>query len=266
MNGDSAPFESSQSERVKKSTSDLQNRDLAMLYMAELVDIDTTILHRPADKATKKGLSGLFLPSVPLDIGLAKRKIMIVGCETRDWNVLAEGQEFASLEDYIDRAMQKHRDFFAYVLGAGSSKGRAFHNFTRKLGDKFGPEGLIYSNLFCFSWNGGSPVDSGHMGMIEVYSKRLLKVQIEFFKPDIIIFANGVATARQRRSFFPIPRDEMGKAIGKDYAKSDGIPNRQLWEYSLPDNTRCFRIHHPSSLSKGAPAARDFLIRLLKTE
>ncbi|WP_157991619.1 hypothetical protein [Caldimonas tepidiphila] len=188
---------------------------------------------------------------------------MIVGCETRGWNVLKKEEKFVGLADYIEKSLSKHKNFFANQLQQKNSKGFAFHNFIRSISAKCGKEGLIYSNLFCFSWNKGSPIGSPHFETIKKYSGTLLKAQITHFKPNIIIFANGINSAFYRREIFPIEGHDRVCNKGKDYHRTDDVSKHHLWEFELYDRIRCFRIHHPSSRSKEAIKARELLLKLL---
>lgn len=242
---------------------------LAEQYFSLLKDMDTSFLdpHHPSGKR-EEGLSGLFLTSVPRQYALAKNKIMVIGRETAGWNVLNKDPEekFTTLSAYIEKAMAKHRGFFEKQLNGKSSKGHAFHNFTRAVANKCGKEGIVYSNIFCFDWNKSSPIKSPYFETIKKFSERLIKIQIRFFVPDIIIFANGMDSAPYRREFFPIDGDKQVCKDGRDYSDR-GIPNKQLWEFDLHedihDDIRCFRIQHPSAFARKAKIARMFLIDLL---
>lgn len=208
-------------------------------------------------------LSGLFLTSVFDEYPLAKNKIMIIGSETREWNILKKNEEFTNLNDYIERSMNKHQKFFKNKLEEEKdSKGYAFHNFTRDVSDKCGKDGLVYSNLFCFAWKEGSPIHCKYFETIKKYSALLLKAQIEILKPQIIIFANGMTSVPYRRDLFPIHGENQVCTNGRDYS-NEGISNHQLWEFDLYKDIRCYRIHHPSARAKEAAKARKYLINLL---
>lgn len=241
----------------------MDSNSLAAQYLDALRDLDISYLdqHHPLGKQPE-GLSGLFLTSVPKKFGLAKNKIMIIGSETAGWNVLKTDEQFTTLPIYIEKSMDKHQRFFEIQLNSNNSKGYTFHNFTRSVARKCGKEGLIYSNLFCFDWKKGSPMSCGHFETIKKYSELLIKIQIRFFKPDIIIFANGITSVPYRREFFPIKGDKQVCRNGRDYS-NQGIPNHYLWEFDLYENIRCFRIHHPSARAREASKARQFLLNLL---
>ncbi|WP_207886905.1 hypothetical protein [Pseudomonas sp. 30_B] len=237
------------------------HHELKARYLEALQGLDPQLLGKER-KLTD--LSGLFLPSAPLELAQARQRVMVIGSETRAWINKAA---FSNIEDYVDLAMSKHQDFFDKELNDSNDRGKSFHNFTRALSKVVDRRGLIYSNLFCFSWKGSSPLRTAPelLSIIQHYSKRLLDVQIDYFAPDTIIFANGMSSVAQRRAFFPISGPDQVCTDGKDYA-SQGIANRQLWEFRLYGHIRCFRIQHPSSRSPEAPKARRFLLNLLAKE
>jgi uracil-DNA glycosylase len=237
---------------------------LAKQYLQILSDLDASLLdpHRPNGDDSKH-LSGLFLSSVPKNFHLAKNKIMIVGSETRSWNVLKKNERFSNLPEYIEKSMTEHQKFFEEELKKKNSRGNTFHNFTRSIARKCGKDGIIYSNLFCFSWKKGSPIHCDYFETVQKYSELLLKQQITFFKPEIIIFANGIKSAPSRRLFFPIKGNDQ---VFRNESSNLGISKHHLWEFQLNDGIRCFRIHHPSARSKDAAKAREILLTLLPSE
>ncbi len=238
----------------------MNNTSLSAEYYEVLKSLDRSYLdpQHPVGKRSE-GLSGLFLTSVSNEYHRAKNKIMIVGSETAGWNILKPNEPF-SLESYIEISMKKHQSFFERQLNRNNERGNRFHNFTRSVANKCGKDGLIYSNLFCFDWNKGSPIHCPDFEVIKKYSEALLKIQIEILEPQIIIFANGMTSVAQRREFFPIHGDNRVCTSRPNYI---GIANHHLWEFDLHKNIRCYRIHHPSARAKEAKIARKFLINLL---
>jgi hypothetical protein len=238
---------------------------LARVYASALEGFDHTLLDRSNQAyVDEHRLSGLFLPSMPPAVHQARRRIMIVGAETAGWNVLEQGEAFETLDSYIDRAMTKHERFarkrFAQPM---QDRGQTFWNFMRDAGRRCGTDGLIYANLFCCDWKGGSPIRGPRYKMVQHYSARLLRAQVEFFAPSIIVFANGIASAGARRAVFPTEGSDTTCSAGYDFAVSHGIPNRHLWAFKLNDRIDCYRIQHPSSQKAGAGTARKFLLNLL---
>jgi uracil-DNA glycosylase len=242
----------------------MNSNTLSSLYLDILSDIDISLL-KPDQTSSRDAhdLSGLFLPSVPTNLHRAKQRIMIVGCETKAWSVLGKDEPFTNLQNYIEKSITKHKTFFEGQLKKKNARGNTFHNFTRSIAKECGEDGLIYSNLFCFSWKSGSPLKSPHIDTIKKYSEPLLKAQISFFKPHIIIFANGMQTASYRREIFPTEGSHKVCKNRKDYYSEHGIPKHHLWEFELYDEIRCFRIHHPSAQAKDAALARKFMLKLL---
>lgn len=239
------------------------NKSLLSEYSNILKELDSVYLDRKHPEGNKhKDLSGLFLTSVSDEYLSAKNKIMIVGSETAGWNVLKKDESFTDLDDYIAKAMCKHKIYLSNQLNKNNSRGYAFHNFVRSVAKKCGKSGVIYSNLFCFDWKNGSPINCEYFDVIKRYSELLLKKQIEILKPQTIVFANGITTVPYRREFFPIHGDNKVCTNSRDYSNV-GIPNHHLWEFELNSSIRCFRIHHPSARAKQAVKAREHLINLL---
>ncbi|MEG1488508.1 hypothetical protein [Acinetobacter sp.] len=228
-------------------------------YLKILENIDESffnILH--PDSKYKEGLSGLFLASEPDEYWSAKNKILIIGAETRGWNIkLTQGY---SLEHYLDTAIEKNKAFFKKMMSTPRTKKITFHDFTRAVADKSGSDGLIYCNLFCFAWKEKSPIKSKYFEQIKNISSALLNVQIQYFEPNIIIFANGSSSTIYRREFF----DPALYANGQSY-ESDDVAKNQLYKFTYDDKFLCYRIQHPSTIrgKKSAILARKKLIELL---
>lgn len=247
----------------------MNNQQLKAAYLELLKNVDISYLDIPERRpGGAKRLSGLFLPSVRDDYQSAKNKVMIVGSETAGWEPLAiklDGklvfEEFKSVEDYVSKAMQKHRTFFDKKLSQKNrDRGHTFHNFTRDVAKTAGKAGLIYTNLFCFDWRKSSPMRCPHIDFIKRLSHQLLNAQIEVLKPDYIIFANGMASAKYRNEFFPVGEGARGS---QPKNHDDIISAHYLWEFMLDEKIRCFRVHHPSARRKGARIGRAGALKLL---
>jgi len=236
----------------------MSDQQLKAEYVRILEGVDPNLLN-----GNTPGLSGLFLTTTPEEYEDAKNKVMIVGSETRDWNVPKVNA--ASLETYIDDAMTQQRGHLKRQLERRDAKGNSFHNFTRAVARRCGADGLIYANLFCFAWNEGSPIGCPHFIAVKTCSEKLLKAQIEVLKPNVVIFANGMSSVKYRRAFFPISGPNACCKDGKDYREEKDISNGQLWEFTLNDRIRAFRIQHPSTIrgSRKAIEARNYLVNYL---
>lgn len=244
----------------------MNNALLKTAYTDLLKDIDTRYLDNPnTRKYMFKGLSGLFLPSVSENYQNAEKKVMVIGSETAGWEPLAKTKntydDFESVESYIDRAMQKHQHYFKKQLEKKSGdKGHTFHNFTRATANTVGKDGLVYANLFCFDWNGKSPMRCPEFEFIKKLSAEILDAQINILQPDCIIFANGISSAKYLREFFPVG-EGMRCTDSKSYPEK--ISSHYLWEFMLDKKIRCFRVHHPSARRKEARLGRKFALQLL---
>lgn len=92
----------------------------------------------------------------------------------------------------------------------------------------------------------------------QVECKRVVKWNA-ISQPDIIIFANGVSSARFRRKYFPHTGEHSVCTKLADY-REQGIANAQLWRFHLNGTVQCYRIQHPSSISAASREARPFLL------
>lgn len=243
----------------------MNNDTLIDVYCDALSGIPAHMLD-PDDAQHDKNLQGLFVPSLPEGYWHAKNKVMVVGRETRGWSTHAWGEDFNPLRAYIGRAVDTHRNFLKKQLTqTKASRGNSFCNFLRDVAARSGADGLIHANLFCFAYSKTMPTKKlADYQTIAKYSEVLLKQQIRFFHPDVIVFANGQSSVGVRRSFFPISGEDNVCTQRKNYSKREpSIHINQLWEFHLYDSIRCFRIHHPSAQGKPAKEARKFLMSLL---
>lgn len=241
----------------------MDNPQLIKQYRSLLSDIDLALVNRRrATETAYAGLSGLFLASAPTTLHQAQHRIMVVGRETRAWNVLKAEESFSNIDEYIEKALFKQQGFMAKHLVKPKGQGCSFFNFLRAISARSGNEGLIWANLFCFSWKRSSPMRTTLFPIIKELSEQLLKLQIQALKPDIIIFANGTSTAAIRQQYFPHKGPESVCSESKHFVMQ-GIAKKQLWSFKLDNKYQCFRIQHPSSRSRDARAARDYLLGLL---
>jgi len=233
---------------------------IAQAYLPILIDLEQHFLDRSreAEPGFAK-LSGLFLPSVPVGFEQARHRIMVVGREPRGWTILKKNEPFISLDAYVKTALQMHQNYFAHTLPKPADRGASFFNLMRAISKQTGSEGMIWSNLFCASWAGNSPMTSPQFKTIRRYSELLLKKQIELFQPQTIIFANGASSVQVRRAFFPYEGEFSVCSEFGNYT-ANGIPQDHLWRFRLNGNIQCYRIQHPSNRRKEARAARQYLV------
>ncbi|MDT3669636.1 MAG: hypothetical protein ROZ37_04800 [Aromatoleum sp.] len=204
-------------------------------------------------------LSGLFLPGTSVAYERSRQRIMVVGRETRRWNVVSSEAPFRTLDDYIQTAMAKQQVHLLRCLAAPPDKGASFFNLLRALASQHERDGIAWANLFSFAWNSRSPMRWANFPELLEISERLLKAQIEVLEPDIIIFANGASSAQFRQRYFPYKGDHSVCSEFADY-RAQGIAVDQLWQFRLGRKIQCYRIQHPSSISAASRAARRFLL------
>lgn len=226
-------------------------------YLDILRKIDESFFNTNHENSkVTEGLSGLFLASEPDNYWNAKNKIMIIGAETRAWNINL--QQDYSLNEYLSESIKKNKNFFKKILSEPRSKKITFHDFTRSIADHSGSDGLVYCNLFCFSWKEKSPINSKYFSFIKDLSFELLNAQINYFEPHIIIFANGSQNTVYRRELF----NPCFYSEGKHYA-DQGISKNQLYQFIYKKKIICYKIQHPSTI-RGKSLAKAARVKLLE--
>lgn len=239
---------------------DSTQQTLIQAYREILSDLPTQWLDRSrAHEAEFAGLSGLFLPGTSSAYLNAPRRIMVVGRETRRWNVVTDTNPFTNLDDYILRATGIQQRQLSTFLDRPMDRGESFFNLLRALASRHGRDGIAWANLFGFAWNGKSPMRWKHFDQLLDISECLLKTQIRILQPDILIFANGASSARFRQRYFP-HKGESSVCSEMGSYREQGVPTAQLWRFKLNGSIQCYRIQHPSSISAASRAARRFLL------
>lgn len=172
-------------------------------------------------------LTGVFLPSAtdkPM-------KLMIVGMETKGWNGAFDQIRQGSLQDYIERSMQKHERFQVMEPGR-SSFGRFHRDAAKTLGCTRADVG--WGNLFAVAYKKGSPKrDRESFSAVRELSRQLLREQIKILQPQAIIFVTGWRYDADLKS-----------ALGDQIDSSNVIEKKALWEFRIGD-TLCYRTSHP---------------------
>jgi len=243
---------------------DSSQQALADAYRDVLVGLPQHWLDRSRSHEVEYAkLSGIFLPAISPAFHCAQQRIMLVGRETRGWNVLKGDDKFESLETYICKAMAKQQDHLAKFISEPRDRGENFFNLLRDLANDHGTQGIAWANLFSFAWDKKSPMRWEHFAQLLEVSEQLLKVQVSILQPDIIIFANGASSAKYRQGYFPHKGESSVCSELGDFCKQ-GIPLNQLWRFKLHQRIQCFRIQHPSSISAPSRAARRFLLEQLR--
>ena len=111
---------------------DYTQQTLTSAYRDFLADLPLHWLDRSRahDEEFAK-LSGLFLPGISAAYQQASRRIMVVGRETRRWNVVTDQAPFLCLCEDIPRAMAIQQSHLTKELLAPPDKGTSFINLLR---------------------------------------------------------------------------------------------------------------------------------------
>ncbi|VTU44915.1 hypothetical protein [Variovorax sp. RA8] len=231
------------------------------------------------------GLDDIFLPGVSDGYGEAPLKVMVIGRERhyryrapRAEAPAANARPALSIREYVEHGMRRHEEVRTEIfvkdahdsdlLGLLVSVAKAIKTEESPLG-----AGVVYANLFAVAFKGGDPRKTEAWPHIRDLSKALLDIQIDVLKPDVIVFANGIDSAPQRKLFFPHTpkkRSKGGEVVrctnGVSWKATHGIEAGHLYGFKLDERIQCYRIHHPSSPSHRAKAAaaRVVLLKLLK--
>lgn len=233
---------------------------LACKYRDVLAELPPHWIDRSrASGAEFNALSDFFLPGTSEAYLSAPQRIMVIGRETKGWRYINKGAPYINLDDYIQRGMKQQQDSLAELIADKHDRGLSYFNLLRDIALNHGREGIAWANLFSCSWKKKSPSKWEHFSTLLDVSKRLLKIQIEVLKPDIIIFANGVTSRALQKSFFPNKGEDSVCSQHVNF-KDQGFSIAQLWQFDLDERIRCYRIHHPSSSSTDARNARAYLL------
>ena len=251
----------------------MNNPMLAHAYHEILSDMNGDWLKSSTERegtAVEK-LSGIFLPGVSEKYESAPNKIMVIGREARKWAVDNSSESEGYSQDsntkrceFIKKAIKFQQDALGRL--SETPKKYKFIQFIHSLIQKSGSDGLIYTNLLCFDWEGKSILaKSGPDALredIKKYSKALLRAQIDILKPDTIIFAHGTSlgAAGVHANYF---RDDGWEIVWGEKPCHEGIDKSQLERCDLLYNgstKKGFRINHPASRSPKAAPARRCLI------
>lgn len=226
------------------------NAQLAARYLSILENAQLDSLYNEANT-----FSGMFLPTVSEHYLVARKKVLIVGKETRSWAnarcVIKSGR--AANVEGVTAAMKRHRNFL--LAPPQDSKFMQFYRAANVLlsgGKQYLPSTAIWSNLFCVSSSSKSPVGTSSFQLVSELSRKLLEAQIEILEPNAILFTTGTGYDKYLKAFFPSRTD------------SQVITPRALWAFKI-NGVQCYRTSHPQWAS-GREHREDALRRILLEE
>ena len=227
------------------------DKTLYQSYFDILKSHNEELFTKKSESSDHSKLSGLFVTTSPAQWEKGKR-ILVVGRETRGWNVITEQKPYTDLPSYLAEAMEKQKKFLSKYIEKKKDRGFTFYNFLRDLGSQFGTGNIGWANLFCFDWNGSTPSqkDTSNYETIKELSGLLLKAAIQNMEPDIIIFANGSSSAKVRREFFPVSGEQAASPAPWVNYLEQKIEKIELESFVLYGKIKCYRINHPANRAK----------------
>lgn len=231
-------------------------------YSKIINEIDFTKFSYAEDK-----YSGIFLP-IPFDeYWLSKPKIMLVGRETAGWNTnnnkntlnrISHFVENKNTPAIIDEAINRYKQHLQSDTTKSKSRFKQFYfKLAREI--NIAPKSVFYTNLFAWDYNKKTPLNrpDNEFQEIKNISIKLLATQINYLKPDFIIFATGF-------SRIDTIIKELCNQYLSGYETSAPVIHQKLWEFSAA-NATCFRIAHPRAMY-GHQEYRIEVIRRIKTK
>lgn len=246
-----------------------KNLDIEMLLVKRYQDIFKENQEIIDALLSNSNLSKIHLGFVPDDFKKKKHRILIVGRETRGWDL-------KYLEKYDQNSVYQLMDLSkSWVIrnlersDSVNKKGKCFFNFFRKVSQENPNASILWANIFCVSYKKSNPskIDTKSVfANIKKISESLLKAQIEILQPNIIIFASGLDTQAilARRDYFKNDLKPSGKSV------VPGLDKKYLEQFYFSGNydedILCYRTVHPSSRTKNSVIALKELRKILKSK
>ncbi|HBU97141.1 hypothetical protein [Thalassospira lucentensis] len=188
-------------------------------------------------------------------------RIFIVGRETAGWNTDNNKNTIARIQDNIEKnevSITINDSLTRYKKHLGDGKGRGFKRFFSKLAKETGrpkearEKSITYANAYAWDFNNKTPQDQPDFKYLETISRELLRTQIDYLKPDIIIFAATITGLDNYiRKLFP-ERENLDPFVAKKF-----------WHFKA-EGIDCFRIAHPRSINGEHPKYRELVIDEVK--
>jgi hypothetical protein len=250
-----------------------QNRLIGDSALEELLDqyagvlrtLDSTKFSTAEDE-----YSGVFLPIAYDEYWSAKYKIMHVGRESSGWNTdnkkhtlgrIFRANESGTTRCIVNESVSRYRKQLE-TSADGKIKTKSASRFMQyffKLSKELSipSNAIIHANLFAWDYKKKSPRTRPEAELEAIISAsiKLLAVQIQYFKPDFIVFSTGYAgiDAIIKRLF----TDHLG-----GYKTTESVIKHKLWQFEGGQAT-CFRIAHPRA-TRGHSEYREQVIQRIK--
>lgn len=214
-------------------------------------------------------LSKIHLGFVPDEFKYKKYRILIVGRETKGWNLKSVEKYDQSSVFQLMKLSKSHVINNLKESHSINKKGRRFFNFFRKVAQENPNASILWANIFCVSYKKSNPskiYTKSIFENIKKLSESLLKAQIEILKPNIIIFASGLdkSAILARRDYFKGDLKPSGKSAVL------GLDKKYLEQFYFSGNydqdILCYRTVHPSSRTRHSVIALKELRKILKSK
>lgn len=199
------------------------------------------------NRKNKSGLSDIFLGFLPDNYDISQNNILVIGRETRGWNIKNISPIDMYSKQNIQLSMEYSKQRFYQQLSDNTKKFN-FFGFMQSVNNCINNGQLLWGNLFCVDNNHKIPKNHPLFNDIKKLSKELLLAQIEISKPSIIILASGLnpSVVKARYEYFNDIQGGMG---------FENIPKKYLQACTLfKDDSDyqpiCYRICHPASINR----------------
>lgn len=220
--------------------------DLIEAYRHILLD-----LQQQAPKIVDDQYSGVFLTEALAAYDTAPLKVMVVGRETAGWMgkncpqghlTLQSILQAHDMDSIIMSSLARYREHVKW--GTRRSKFKQFYFYVAQ-SLRLPPDALIYANFFAWDFKRGDPRKyrkkrKAEIQMIQDYSIKLLAAQIQYYQPQIIIFATGQSI------------DGLIRRLSQCFTNHVLLTQKhspELWAFSAW-GAQCCRITHPRRLRK----------------
>jgi hypothetical protein len=178
--------------------------------------------------------TNLFCISAPKEYLESNIKVMIFGQETNDWN-----GDFSN-EESIEHLLSIYNGFFA--TGRCFSYGGQFWNGVSKLKSELEEKskndgksvGLLWNNIIKIGRSGDKGLPSQDVMEWQAPAFELIKKEVEFYAPDIVIFFTGPNYDHFiSRVFTDASFIKVNERTKRQFAKvvSDALPARTIRTY-----------------------------------
>lgn len=194
----------------------------------------------------------------------AKIKAMIFGQETNGWADPEDGLSFyedseKGIDSFLDLYAGYMKVFHEYNFRNGTPFNSEYVRIEKELAEISGNQsGVLWNNLIKLTLNKTNSVNKMHSGLA-LYNKvpaikaasKLIKSELEYFKPNIILFYSGpdYDVVLKDKEIFPTASFE---AI-------NGFSERELCKVNIDGVDLALRTYHPGYLVRN----QDFKNRVL---